>query len=357
MGIFQNVMTWLTEKSNSAVSGNNGFYSGQENAQQGEWQDAEGYDGNQDMTQRQSATGYFGSGPEDYDGRSRYKSKEDQALEAQLQANQAYLQPNMSNHGTPVQNQQQIPQQMNPQMQQTPPQQMPQTNQQGYARQDFQASASNIVAFPGTQQTDGATFQHVEYVIMLRGRNECKNVIGYIKANASVFLNMEFIASDNERQRCVDILSGAAYTLGCKLNKISQHGIYLISSPAVNVIMDPVVRRMNNAADARSYARQQQYNNDAYQEYQPQQDGEQMHAGGYTRQQRNQAREAVNYQPQQYQQAAVQNMQQGTVSSFSSGSPTMRFQVAYDAQQPKPSTFGTIMTGNPAVSSEAAARY
>lgn len=110
--------------------------------------------------------------------------------------------------------------------------------QQGYGQQ-----TSNVVPFPGMQRAaDGSVYAHVEYIVLLRSRNECKDVIAYIKTNASVFLNMEFIASDSERQRCVDMLSGAAYTLGCALNKISPRGIYLISSPSVRVVLDPAMR-------------------------------------------------------------------------------------------------------------------
>ena len=63
---------------------------------------------------------------------------------------------------------------------------------------------------------------------------------------------MEFIASDSERQRCVDMLSGAAYTLGCALNKISPRGIYLISSPSVRVVLDPAMQKFTAAPEAQA---------------------------------------------------------------------------------------------------------
>ena len=34
---------------------------------------------------------------------------------------------------------------------------------------------------------DGSVYAHVEYIVLLRSRNECKDVIAYIKSNASVF--------------------------------------------------------------------------------------------------------------------------------------------------------------------------
>ncbi|NLO86046.1 MAG: cell division protein SepF [Clostridiales bacterium] len=349
MGIFQSVMSWLTEKSNHAVSGQGGFSQGQEAAQGYSHygtQESEGYDENAETSQQLSSSGYFGTGADDYDGRVRYQSKEDHARDEQMRRQKIDQQQNMAMN-TQQMNAVQMPQ-MNSQ-QQTQSQMIPQqAPQQGYVQREYQAPTSNVVPFPGTQQSEGTTYSHVEYVILLRGRNECKNVITHIKSNASVFLNMEFIASDNERQRCVDILSGAAYTLGCTLNKISQHGIYLISSPAVQVIMDPTMTRMNSTPDARSYARQQQ----SYQNYQGQQDmepaQEQQH---FTRQQqRYQAQEQMNYEQQRY-------AQQNAGSSFSSGSPTTRFQEVHDMQQPDQSAFRNMMAGNPVASGETAARY
>ena len=100
------------------------------------------------------------------------------------------------------------------------------------------APASNVVLFPGGKQKPEDIAQtHVEYVVHLRNRHECKDIIRYIQANASVFLSTEFIASDMERLRCVELLSGAAYALSCTLTRISPRGVYLISSPAVRVMV------------------------------------------------------------------------------------------------------------------------
>jgi len=103
---------------------------------------------------------------------------------------------------------------------------------------------------------DGGVYAHIEYIVLLRSRNECKNVIEYIRSNASVFLSMEYIDNDSERQRCVDMLSGAAYTLGCSLNRISPRGIYLISSPSVYVVMDPSFEKFAAAHEGSGFARQ-----------------------------------------------------------------------------------------------------
>ena len=81
-------------------------------------------------------------------------------------------------------------------------------------------------------------------------------MIEYIKTNASVFLNIEYIANDTERQRCVDMLSGAAYTLGCTINRISARGMYLISAPTVCVVMDSASQKASGGEAARGYAQQ-----------------------------------------------------------------------------------------------------
>ncbi|NCB06260.1 MAG: DUF552 domain-containing protein, partial [Clostridia bacterium] len=130
------------------------------------------------------------------------------------------------------------------------PQGFPQAQQAAYPQQN------NVLPFPNLiRGPEGNLYAHVEYVVLLRSRNECTKVIEYIKANASVFLNMEFIANDSERQRCVDMLSGAAYTLGCHLNKISQRGIYLISSPSVYVVIDPALQKYAATPESQGYGR------------------------------------------------------------------------------------------------------
>jgi len=126
-----------------------------------------------------------------------------------------------------------------------------------------------------------------------------------------VFLNMEYIASDSERQRCVDMLSGAAYTLGCALNKISPRGIYLISSPSVRVVMDPAMQKFTAAPEAQ----------------------------GYTQQQSRQHYEAEPQQAYQQPEQEQQPHQQPVGGTF-----TTRFQ-AQSAQR-MPTSFGSVMAGN-----------
>lgn len=117
-------------------------------------------------------------------------------------------------------------------------------------------TVDNMVQFPGTALPQAPSYEpvtFVECIVMLKSRKECKSVIEYMKDNASVFVNMEYIAENGERQRCVDVLSGAAYTLGCKMNKISPRGMYLISSPQVNVVLDGSMQTMDMQVEGNQF--------------------------------------------------------------------------------------------------------
>ncbi|MBR3875090.1 MAG: cell division protein SepF [Clostridia bacterium] len=289
MGIFRKFGDWLTDKSNRFIRGE-----ADENMEMGyEEEQAEG-----EQPARQPLDP-FGRGEGEYGGRTPYRSRADLEREAQLQAQQQLQQAQ--------QQVQQMPQNVQMNQQQPVQAQQPQY-QQGYQPQ------SNVVNFPGMQASpDGSVYAHVEYVVLLRSRNECKDVIAYIKSNASVFLNMEFIASDSERQRCVDMLSGAAYTLGCALNKISPRGIYLISSPSVRVVLDPAMQKFTAAPEAQGFARQR------YEE------GHQQAGYGY-------------------QQPDVQPEPTQSAEPVAAGAYTTRFQ-AQGAQR-MPSSFGSVMAGN-----------
>lgn len=313
MGIFRRVGDWLTEKSDRFIrgetDGQSGYYAtreaeqayggyGTEAAEQGQ----EGDEGEENVRQPLDP---FGHGDGEYGGRVPYRSRYDIEREAQQQ---------------PVQQAapQQMPayqQQAQPQTQRVQPQQAPSYQQP--VQQNYAQPAGNVVPFPGMQRSpDGSVYAHVEYIVLLRSRNECKDVIAYIKTNASVFLNMEFIASDNERQRCVDMLSGAAYTLGCALNKISPRGIYLISAPSVRVVLDPAMQKFAVAPEAQGFVRQR-YETESYR-------------GGYGYQQQAEQTTDHQYQP--------------PVTGFSSGSPTTRFQT--QGTQRMPTSFGSVMAGN-----------
>jgi hypothetical protein len=131
---------------------------------------------------------------------------------------------------------------------------------------------------------------------------------------------MEAIEKISDRQRCVDILSGAAYALGCKLNKLSNNGIYLISSPSVHVVMDNATQKLASAQEVRGMVRQ------SY-----------VQEGASAQQQ---------YTQQHQQSAPIDEVPEESIqpTGFSSGSPTQRFQS--QGAQGMPVSFGTAMAGS-----------
>lgn len=351
MGIFQKVSSWLSEKSDRLIRGSadheSGYYTSQDaqNAYSGATVEDEMSQTAGDTTARREPLDPFGRGEGEYGGRVPYRSKRDQEMEAYQQQQAAYEQQKQAAAQAAAQQRAQTRQ---PVQQAAPAQQQAQAPANGYAQQGYGPVNGNVVMFPGMQQAPEA-YTHVEYVVLLRSRNECKDVIGYIKTNASVFLNMEFIASDSERQRCVDMLSGAAYTLGCALNKISPRGIYLISAPTVKVVLDPAMQKAAAAPEAQGYARQR-YEQEGYsagytQAQQPQRpaaDYQQQSAGHYQ-----QAQAYQQSQPQQPQQPAyeAQAPQQPAPRTFSTESPTARF-FAQGTQRNHPISMASAVAGS-----------
>lgn len=251
MGVLQKVNTWLADRTDRFGRGGDanriptGSYYASNGAEQA-------YVGMRNTspdtatadTGRAAPVDRFSSDSDDrYGGRVPYRSQKDMQAEAEVQRQQVEDQ---------ARKQQAQQQQNKTQSFGHPPAQQgfPQAQQAAYPQQN------NVLPFPNLiRGPEGNLYAHVEYVVLLRSRNECTKVIEYIKANASVFLNMEFIANDSERQRCVDMLSGAAYTLGCHLNKISQRGIYLISSPSVYVVIDPAMQKYAATPESQGYGR------------------------------------------------------------------------------------------------------
>ena len=301
MSVFQRVTGWLSGKgANKTQTAYGGYrprgYYGSPEAEDAYGSMAPGntYDAPADNYHQggDPSADRFSGGQDPYNGRVPYRSRQDRYQEDYRQSAQ---QPDM-------------------QYRQAEPQQGWQQPEQPQYRQ-----AGNVVDFPVQQE---AAPQHVEYVILLRSRNECTKVIEYIKTNASVFLNMEYIANENERQRCVDMLSGAAYTLGCQLHKISNRGIYLIASPYVRVMIDPAMKRFNATSESQPFLRQQtgEYPPVGEPEWNPQHGQAQPFA------QREYEAPAQTTAPYARQQQQPQQQPQQAYSPFQRPRPTLRSQ-------------------------------
>ncbi len=298
MSVLQRVSGWLTGKGanggHAAYGGNRprGYYGSPEAEDAyGSMYGNRGFDASEESVSQDAAPApdRFSGGADPYNGRVPYRSKQDQYME-QEDYRQAQ-QPELRHRQQSAQGYQQMPE---PQQFQRP---------------------GNVVDFPVQQEANPT---HVEYVILLRSRNECTKVIEYIKTNASVFMNMEYIANESERQRCVDMLSGAAYTLGCQLHKISNRGIYLIASPYVRVMIDPAMKRFNATVESQPFMQQQtgEYPPVAQPEWNPQHAQAQAYA------------HTPAYAPQEYEspaQAAAPQQQQA-YSPFQRPRPTFQSQ-------------------------------
>lgn len=102
---------------------------------------------------------------------------------------------------------------------------------------------SNISYMPGTfVGNDGKAYSHVERVAQLVSVSACFRIIEFMRNGESVIVNTESIANEADVQRCLDMLAGAAFTLGCSLTKITQlKRAYLIAPKTVLVMQDVAV--------------------------------------------------------------------------------------------------------------------
>lgn len=190
--------------------------------------------------------GYYDPNQAVYGQESGYASP----YEGAYQRQQAYQQP--APQQAPYQNYQQ---------ESIPPQEGYQSPYAGsYARQTqpqqrqsraAAPGADKVVPFPGyVADAAGTVYVHELQIIQLRDRDECRAIIEHLKNKCTVALNMDNIANDTEKQRCVDMLSGAAYTLNCSISRISTRGVYVITPESVRVQQDEATRRLNGARQA-----------------------------------------------------------------------------------------------------------
>ena len=142
------------------------------------------------------------------------------------------------------------------------------------------------------------------------------------------------------------MLSGAAYTLGCALNKISPRGIYLISAPTVKVVLDPAMQKAAAAPEAQGYARQR-YEQEGYSAGYTQAQQPQRPAADYQQQSAGHYQQAQAYQQSQPQQPAyeAQAPQQPAPRTFSTESPTARF-FAQGTQRNRPISMASAVAGS-----------
>lgn len=126
--------------------------------------------------------------------------------------------------------------------------------QQGWGQQEGwqqpapqQQVPDNISFMPGHYVDGTRAYAHVERITQLVSFQACYRIIEFMKNGESVIVNTESISNEAEVIRCIDMLSGAAYTLGCSITKITNiKRAYLISPPTVQVLADVFIRRMSD---------------------------------------------------------------------------------------------------------------
>ena len=115
----------------------------------------------------------------------------------------------------------------------------------------------NISYMPGQFVTEnGQAYKHVERVAQLVSVAACFRIMEFMRNGETVVVNTEAITNDADVQRCLDMLAGAAFTLGCSLTKITSiKRAYLIAPQSVLVLQDAGIAHMS---DYRTLASEEQ---------------------------------------------------------------------------------------------------
>ena len=141
-------------------------------------------------------------------------------------------------------------------MQQQPQQPWPEMQQQPAAMPQTQDNISYMPnVFVGD---DGNAYVHVERVVQLLNTQACFRVMEFMRNGESVIINTESIGNEPEVQRCLDMLSGAAFTLGCSMTRLTQGGrAWLIAPTTVLVMQDSAVSQWSGGAQPEQQQQQQ----------------------------------------------------------------------------------------------------
>ena len=209
---------------------------------------------------------------------------------------------------------------------QTPPAQQGYTQQfqgnyqQGWGQQETwqqpapQQVPDNISFMPGHYVDGSRAYAHVERITQLVSFQACYRIIEFMKNGESVIVNTESISNEAEVIRCIDMLSGAAYTLGCSITKITNiKRAYLISPPTVQVLADVYIRRMSDRRNEEGARRRSgRYAEEGEDRFGAQNAGDGYDAAGY-----DQGRMAAGYGG--YDQGASYDASRGRSGSYQGG--------------------------------------
>ncbi|MBQ8160430.1 MAG: cell division protein SepF [Clostridia bacterium] len=161
---------------------------------------------------------------------------------------------------------------MNPAMQTgTPPYTAPQTStppQQSSApggwsmplQPQSQPSVPNNISYMPGQivQPDGTAYRHVERLTQPMSIQSCYRLIEFMRNGESIIVNTELLPSPEDVTRSLDLLYGAAFSMGYTFTRISSRSIYLITPDAVKVIPYESLRQFNEQNDQQMWPGAQQ---------------------------------------------------------------------------------------------------
>lgn len=94
----------------------------------------------------------------------------------------------------------------------------------------------NVVPMPGRESAreSQAPSRHSAIIMYVRRKEDGQQIISYVLEGRSVILNCEEI-DDAQCQRVIDILSGAAFALGGRIQRVS-HRNYLFVPASVEIV-------------------------------------------------------------------------------------------------------------------------
>ena len=134
-----------------------------------------------------------------------------------------------------------------------------------------QPDPQKVVPFPGSysgEQPQDAKPASVR-VITIRGFNDCRSAISYLRAGEILLVVMDGIQDQAEMRRYVDMMAGACFSLSASITKVSRYGSYLAAPGQVSVWADPVISQMNGTGRRAARPAQPQNSYRTYQgEYQ-----------------------------------------------------------------------------------------
>lgn len=119
-------------------------------------------------------------------------------------------------------------------------------NATGYVQPQGNQIPNNISYMPNSFAGDDRQgYRHVERVAVVTTVSACYRLIEFMRNSESVIVNTEQISDAAENQRCLDLLYGAAYTMGCSFTRIAGKSIYLIAPACVMVKPYESIGRMS----------------------------------------------------------------------------------------------------------------